>query len=134
MPALPGGPDATTIPAKPSCPTLERPFFGILKCEPLCRGRKLRGMPMRRRNETEIMAEILSLCRHPQKKTRIMYQTNLSWKIAKEYLETLLSKELLQVHHSEIRYATTQKGLDFLEKWEQCTAFLTVKDKKRVYT
>ena len=86
---------------------------------------------MKRRNETEIMAEILSLCRHPQKKTRIMYQTNLSWKVAQEYLERLLSRELLQVHHSEIRYATTQKGLDFLEKWEQCTAFLTVQDKKQ---
>lgn len=86
---------------------------------------------MRRRNRTEIMAEILSLCRHPQKKTRIMYQTNLSWKLAHEYLATLISRELLQVHHSEIRYATTQKGLNFLEKWEQCTAFLTVKDKTR---
>jgi predicted transcriptional regulator len=86
---------------------------------------------MRRRNGAEITAEILSLCRHPQKKTRIMYQANLSWKLVHEYLETLISRELLQVHHSEVRYATTQKGLNFLEKWEQCTAFLTVKDKTR---
>ena len=79
---------------------------------------------MTRRTHLAIMAEILSFCRKPQLKTRVMYHSNLSWKLSQEYLLMLESKELLQVHHSPIKYVTTQKGLEFVEKWSQLTVLL----------
>ncbi len=79
---------------------------------------------MRRRINLEIMAEILSLCKQPQTKTRVMYQTNLSWLMLQKYLSQLQSRRLLEVHHSLTKYATTQKGLKFVEKWRELVELL----------
>jgi predicted transcriptional regulator len=76
------------------------------------------------RNSLEIMAEILSLCRQPQTKTKVMYGTNLSWKMLQQYLSQLTSRGHLEVHHSSIKYVTTRKGLDFLEKWSELKELL----------
>ena len=78
------------------------------------------------------MAEILSLCRYPQKKTRIMQQINLSWTTAQQYLDAFVARDLLQVHHSEVRYETTQKGIVLLERLGRCTELLTVKDPREI--
>ena len=77
------------------------------------------------RSRTQIIAEILSLCREPQTKTRVMYQTNLSTRMLKEYLASLLSNGLLEIHHSKIKYATTQQGLKFLEKYRELAELLS---------
>lgn len=74
---------------------------------------------MMKRSNPEITAEILSLCRKPQCKTRIMYQTSLSWEMLQRYLTQLQSRGLLEVHHSQIKYATTSKGLRYIEKWKE---------------
>ncbi|MCW4051716.1 MAG: hypothetical protein NWE78_00730, partial [Candidatus Bathyarchaeota archaeon] len=74
---------------------------------------------MTRRTRLAIVAEILRFCRKPQLKTRVMYNSNMSWKLSQEYLSALESKGLLQIHHSPIKYVTTQKGLRFVEKWSQ---------------
>jgi predicted transcriptional regulator len=79
---------------------------------------------MRRRTQFEIMEEILTFCKQPQRKTRVMYHTNLSWRINQLYLEKLELKGLLQIHHSPIKYVTTQKGREFIEKMEQLNQFL----------
>jgi len=71
------------------------------------------------RSRFEIMAEILSLCKQPQDKTKVMYGTNLSWQMAQKYLSQLQSWGLLELHHSSIKYATTRKGLKFVEKWRE---------------
>ena len=69
------------------------------------------------RTSLEIMAEILSLCKQPQTQTKVMYGTNLSYKMLKKYLSELQSLGFLKVYHSLTKYVTTQKGLSFLEKW-----------------
>jgi len=74
---------------------------------------------MTQRNHLEIMAEILSLCKKPQTKTRVMYGTNLSYKMLQKYLSQLQSRGHLEVHHSLPKYVTTRKGLKFLEKWAE---------------
>ena len=79
---------------------------------------------MTRRSHLAIMAEILSFCRKPQGKTRVMYHSNLSWKVFQKYLSMLESKEFLQVHHSPMKYVTTLEGLRFIEKWSQVSEFL----------
>jgi predicted transcriptional regulator len=78
------------------------------------------------------MAEILNLCRKPQTKTRIMYTTNLSYRTLQSYLSQLKSLALLDIHHSETKYYTTVKGLEFLEKWSELKRiFLSKKESMR---
>jgi predicted transcriptional regulator len=74
---------------------------------------------MMKRSNSEITAEILSLCMKPQTKTQVMYKTNLSWAMLQRYLSQLLSRGFLEIHHSHIKYATTPKGLKFIDKWTE---------------
>ena len=76
------------------------------------------------RSKLKIIAEILSLCKHPERKTGIIYGANLSWEFSEKYLNQLLSLELLEVHHSPIKYVTTRKGLNFLKRWKELEEFL----------
>jgi predicted transcriptional regulator len=82
------------------------------------------GIPMRKRTQLEIMSEILHFCKQPKGKTRVMYHTNLSWKISQAYLERLELKGLLQIHHSPIKYVVTKKGREFIEKIDHLNEFL----------
>lgn len=86
---------------------------------------------MARRINLEIMAEILSLCKQPQTKTRVMYQNNLSWRTLQKYLYQMRSQDLLEVHHSLNMYVTTQKGLKFLEKWRELVELLQRRKNQR---
>jgi len=79
---------------------------------------------MAKRTNLEITAEILSFCRKPRIKTRVMYNTNLSWQMLQKYLSQLRSLGLLEVHHSVTKYATTQKGVKFVEKWRELVVLL----------
>jgi len=81
-------------------------------------------MLMVKRISFEIMAEILSFCEKPQNKTKVMYRTNLSWVMLQKYLSQLQSLGLLEVHHSSVKYATTKKGLKFVEKWRELAELL----------
>jgi predicted transcriptional regulator len=55
-----------------------------------------------------------------------MYRTNLSYKALGKYLAQLQSVKFLEIHHSMPRYATTQKGLEFLEKWQELQSLLSL--------
>jgi predicted transcriptional regulator len=77
-----------------------------------------------KRIQLEIMAEILNLCNKPQTKTRIMYTTNLSYRTLQSYLSQLESLALLNIHHSETKYQTTEKGRELLEKWSELKRIL----------
>jgi predicted transcriptional regulator len=61
-----------------------------------------------------------------------MYQTNLSWKVSEKYISKLHSRGFLQIHHSHTKYATTKKGMQFLEKWIELTELLSMRSKKDV--
>ena len=76
------------------------------------------------RGRLQIFVEILNLCQEPQVKTRVMYQTNISYKMLQNCLLQLLGFELLEVHHSVERYATTKKGHEFLSKWKELAELL----------
>jgi predicted transcriptional regulator len=70
-----------------------------------------------KRNRDQIKAQILSLCQEDgASKTRIVYQTNLNFKTAKEHLDLLLEKGLLEAIPGEnIMYKTTSAGERALE-------------------
>jgi len=70
-----------------------------------------------KRNRDQINAEILALCQEDAtSKTRIVYQTNLNFKTAKEHLDLLLEKGLIEAVPGEhVVYKTTEKGERALE-------------------
>jgi len=72
-----------------------------------------------KRNEFELIREILLLADREIKKTRLMYQTNMCYNHFNEYLKFLLNDGLIEerVDNSEGRvYITTEKGKKILEK------------------
>lgn len=76
-------------------------------------------MAMGKRDRLEIIAAILDLCSKPRSKTRVMYGTNLSWKMLQQYLGHMQSQGLLEVKDDSTKFITTVRGQDFLEKWKE---------------
>jgi predicted transcriptional regulator len=70
-----------------------------------------------KRQQIQIMSEILECCREPKRKTRIMYGNNLSYEQMKNYLTFLTSNELLQ--NDLGAYSTTVKGHHFLKAYSE---------------
>jgi len=79
---------------------------------------------MRRRNNLDIMAEVLEIARLGAKKTWIVYRANLNFKLVKEYLDELMEKRLLDSEGSI--YRTTDQGLEFLEEYKNFKKFRVV--------
>jgi len=74
-----------------------------------------------KRESMDICRDILQLTRNGAIKTRIVYGANLNFKIVKGYLSKLLSLGLLE--ESRKGYRTTEKGLDFIDRYEELSRF-----------
>ena len=70
-----------------------------------------------KRTNIEMIAEILSLCRKPTAKTRIMYKTNMSYAAIQKFLTQLQKFGLLRLEDEAKKYVTTEKGHDFIKKY-----------------
>jgi len=70
-----------------------------------------------RRGSTERIVEILSLCRNPTAKTRIMYKTNNSYSSMQKFMKQLQKLELLRLDDDAARYVTTEKGREFIGRY-----------------
>lgn len=71
------------------------------------------------RSRLQIVADILFVAENGAKKTRIMYQANLSYDLLKRYLAEALEADLISINKDERSYITTQKGKAFLKKYEE---------------
>ena len=69
------------------------------------------------RDRLQIIADMLSIAYHGAKKTHIMYQANLSFKVASKYLRDLLDAKLITYNDNLL--AITHKGLDFIDKYDE---------------
>lgn len=69
-----------------------------------------------RRDRTEITADMLRIAQDGARKTQLVYQANLNFRIIKRYLARLLDQGLLR--HDPPRYYATQKGVMYLENFE----------------
>jgi len=69
------------------------------------------------RNKLQIIADILYIAGKGAKKTRIMYQANLSYDLLKRYLAETLEAGLISIDKGERLYVVTRKGEEFLEKY-----------------
>ena len=78
----------------------------------------------KRRDRHDIAVEILRTAVEGKIKTHIMYKAKLSYAQLNEYIDLLLTKGLLenltirQKRMDKKVFKTTQKGLDFIENFE----------------
>ena len=70
------------------------------------------------RSRLEIIADILQVVSQTAKKTQIMFQANLSYKVLQRYLEEITSASLISFEAAEQCYVLTQKGQEFLEAYK----------------
>ena len=71
----------------------------------------------RNRNSLEIVRDMLSAASVKSKKTRIMYQANLSYRLMEKYLNSLLESGLVE-RNDDSSYLVTWKGKNFLQMYE----------------
>jgi len=68
------------------------------------------------RSRIQIAADILEIAKPGSRKTRIMYQGNLSFDLLQKYLGMLVDLGLIEVRDSpEKSYVATEKGRRFLD-------------------
>jgi len=70
------------------------------------------------RGRIDIIADILQVVSQNAKKTQIMYQANLSYKVLQRYLRDITKASLIRFDTAERCYVITQKGQDFLEDYK----------------
>jgi predicted transcriptional regulator len=78
---------------------------------------------MKKRDSVDISADILRLAQDGAIKTRIVYGANLNFKIVEGYLSRLTGLGLLENKDGRRMYRTTEKGLAFINRYEELTKF-----------
>jgi len=70
------------------------------------------------RDRLQIVADILSITGNGAKKTQIMYQANLSYKLLCRYLSDVVKADLICLKDSDC-FMLTKKGQDFLARFRE---------------
>jgi len=70
------------------------------------------------RGRLDIIADILQVASQNAKKTQIMYQANLSYKVLQRYLRNITAASLISFKTAEQCYVLTPKGCEFLEAYK----------------
>jgi predicted transcriptional regulator len=71
------------------------------------------------RGKLDIIADILSVASRNARKTQIMYQANLSYKVLRKYLSEILGAQLVRFEDESQLFLLTEKGREFLEAYEK---------------
>jgi predicted transcriptional regulator len=71
------------------------------------------------RGRLDIIADILQVVSQNAKKTQIMYQANLSYKVLQRYLRNITAASLVDFEDAEQCYVLTPKGQEFLEAYTE---------------
>jgi len=71
------------------------------------------------RGRLDIIADILTVVRQRAKKTQIMYQANLSYRLLTRYLTEIRRAYLVRFEREERCFVLTRKGLEFLERYKE---------------
>jgi predicted transcriptional regulator len=73
----------------------------------------------KKRNEIEILADILRISSSGAKKSHIVYKANLNFEIVKKYLDLLEKSDLISCPEGNSRmFCTTEKGRRYLDHFE----------------
>ena len=73
------------------------------------------------RGRLDIIADILNVASRNPKKTQIMYQANLSYKVLQRYLAEIVGSSLIGYENDKQCYKLTDKGREFLEAYQKYT-------------
>ncbi len=73
------------------------------------------------RSRLDIIADILQVASQNAKKTQIMYQANLSYKVLQRYLKDVTEASLISFETEEQCYVLTRKGEEFLAAYKDYT-------------
>ena len=71
------------------------------------------------RSRLDIIADILNAAGRDAKKTQIMYQANLSYKVLQKYLADVVNASLVSFADEKNCYQLTEKGRRFLEAYQK---------------
>jgi predicted transcriptional regulator len=95
-------------------------------------GIRLEHHPRQYRSRIRIAADILEIVKDGSRKTRIMYQGNLSFDLVQKYLNMLASFGLVEAREgSEKTYIATEKGRRFLEDFHELEKHSEIVEEKR---
>ena len=86
---------------------------------------------MKYRSRTDIVGLILEAANGGAIKTKIMYKAFLSYAQLKEYLTVLLENDLLEYEEGRQFLRTTEKGIRFLQMYNQFDEMLFIESIKR---
>jgi predicted transcriptional regulator len=70
------------------------------------------------RDRFDIIADILAVASQDVKKTRIMYQANLSYKVLQRFLIEIVDASLVTFEDHDQQYKLTVKGLEYLDAYK----------------
>lgn len=71
------------------------------------------------RRRLDIIADILNVASKNARKTQIMYQANLSYKVLQRYLAEIATAQLISYEDRRQHYSLTDKGREFLQVYEK---------------
>ena len=71
------------------------------------------------RSQLDIIADILRVVSQDAKKTQIMYQANLSYRVLQRYLRRVTEASLVDFEDEANCYVLTSKGEEFLEAYKK---------------
>ena len=71
------------------------------------------------RRRLDIIADILNVVSGKAKKTQIMYQANLSYKVLQKYLAEIVEASLINFEDLSHCYILTDKGRAFLDSYQE---------------
>jgi predicted transcriptional regulator len=79
-----------------------------------------------KRSKSDIMLEVLNVCRNGASKTRIIYRANLNFNIATPYIDLLSEKGLLSIRDGPgTLYETTPQGMGAIKTLRQLSNYLS---------
>lgn len=71
------------------------------------------------RDRLDIIAAILNVTSRDAKKTQIMYQANLSYRVLQRYLYEIVEASLVKFEKYKQCYQLTQKGQEYLDAYKE---------------
>lgn len=75
------------------------------------------------RRKLDIIADILYVVSGNARKTQVMYQANLSYRVMQKYLAELTAASLIDYDDRRRCYVLTDKGRVFLSEYSEYSAF-----------
>ena len=82
------------------------------------------------RDRLDIIADILNVASREAKKTQIMYQANLSYKVLQRYLSEIVTASLIRFEDNKQCYLLTGKGHEYLDAYKEYARYSKTMEKR----